>query len=374
METKEIAVTVILQLVKLVVPKMNFSREELVDMVFILGESQRNPLLASRIYSARYRNRRCPEPVSFRKLLERFCTTGSVMYKPPRMPRTVCTPENALSVSIAVVEDPHRSSKEIGDIVAIPPSSVRRILSQNKFHPFKMKLCQQLGGTDFERRTNFCQWALNNIHADPDFFKKVLFTDECTFHNTGLVNHHNFHYYDTVNPRFTRATDRQHRWSVNVWGGIIGDCLIGPFFFDGMLNGQLYENFLRNELNGLLEDVPLNVRAEMWLQHDGAPAHSARLVRILLDEAFPHRWIGRGGQVEWPPRSPDLNKDDFFLWGYIKQLVYRSPPTIADDMKRRIREAFASISLQTLRKCNDSFERRLQMCIDQNGQTFEKFL
>ncbi|XP_067203031.1 uncharacterized protein [Linepithema humile] len=33
------------------------------------------------------------------------------------------------------------------------------------------------------------------------------------------------------------------------------------------------------------------------------------------------RWIGRGGPIVWPARSPDLNVLDYFVWGYIKALV-----------------------------------------------------
>jgi hypothetical protein len=30
----------------------------------------------------------------------------------------------------------------------------------------------------------------------------------------------------------------------------------------------------------------------------------------------------RGGQIFWPPRSSDLIPMDFFLWGYVKNIVY----------------------------------------------------
>ena len=89
------------------------------------------------------------------------------------------------------------------------------------------------------------------------------------------------------------------------------------------LNGENYLQFLQEELPELLEDVPLDVRRRMWFQHDGAPAHSTRIVRDWLDQRFPGRWIGRGGPVSWPLRSPDLNPLDFFLWGHVEgEVVY----------------------------------------------------
>ena len=35
-------------------------------------------------------------------------------------------------------------------------------------------------------------------------------------------------------------------------------------------------------------------------------------------------WIGRGGPIPWPPKSPDLNPLDFCVWGYAKGLVYNT--------------------------------------------------
>ncbi|KOC70312.1 hypothetical protein WH47_02815 [Habropoda laboriosa] len=44
-----------------------------------------------------------------------------------------------------------------------------------------------------------------------------------------------------------------------------------------------------------------------------------------LNENFQNKWIGRGGPVSWPPRSPDFSSCDFFLWGYLKQIFYCTP-------------------------------------------------
>lgn len=119
--------------------------------------------------------------------------------------------------------------------------------------------------------------------------------------------------YRDQNPRFTRRIDNQHRWTVNVWGGVIGNYVIGPYFIDGHLNGNVYLNFLEHELPELLEEVPLNIIRSMWYQHDGAPAHSTRLVRYFLNRQFGQRWVGRGGPISYPPRSPDLTPCDFFV-------------------------------------------------------------
>jgi len=111
---------------------------------------------------------------------------------------------------------------------------------------------------------------------------------------------------------------------MNVWCGVLGNKLIEPFVFDNNLTGNAYEVYLRNELPGLLEDIPLMIRSQTYFQHDGAPPHYNQHVRDYLNESFPNRWLGRGGPIAWPPRSPDLTTIDYYLWAQIKTLVYET--------------------------------------------------
>ena len=107
--------------------------------------------------------------------------------------------------------------------------------------------------------------------------------------------------------------NHQQRFSINVWAGIIAVHIIGPYLLPNRLTGEIYLTFLRDMLPTLLDAVPLAIRQVMWLQHDGAPAHFGRNVRNHLNVAYPNRWIGRGGPVPWPARSPDLTPLDYFL-------------------------------------------------------------
>ncbi|EZA55736.1 hypothetical protein X777_04155 [Ooceraea biroi] len=85
-------------------------------------------------------------------------------------------------------------------------------------------------------------------------FSLILFTDEASFTNYGHVNVHYMHYWSIDNPHWVREVEYQ-RWSVNVWCGIIGDKIIGPYFINGTLNSIKYDDFIRNNLGILLEDV-----------------------------------------------------------------------------------------------------------------------
>ena len=124
--------------------------------------------------------------------------------------------------------------------------------------------------------------------------------------------------------------------SLNVWCGMLGNRLIGPFVFDNNLTENTYEAFLRNELPGLLEDIPLMIRGQMYFQHDGAPPHYTRHVRDYWNESFPNLWLGRGGPVAWPPRSPDLTPLHYYVWGHMKTLVYESKVDSRTALRDRI--------------------------------------
>jgi hypothetical protein len=56
----------------------------------------------------------------------------------------------------------------------------------------------------------------------------------------------------------------------------------------------------------------------MWFIHEGAPPYFLHIVREHLKQTFGEQWMGRGGPVDWPARSPGRNPLDFLLLGHPK--------------------------------------------------------
>ncbi|GFU68945.1 putative LOC100569746 [Trichonephila clavipes] len=102
-------------------------------------------------------------------------------------------------------------------------------------------------------------------------------------------------------------------------------------------------NFFIAELNN--HDVQ-----ELSFQQDGATCHTARATINLLKDTFYDRLISRFEPVNWPPRSCDLTPLDFFLWGYVKSLVYAVKPQTLDHLEDNIRRVIADIRPQMLEK------------------------
>ncbi|GFV60017.1 acidic fibroblast growth factor intracellular-binding protein, partial [Trichonephila clavipes] len=95
------------------------------------------------------------------------------------------------------------------------------------------------------------------------------------------------------------------------------------------------------------------------VQQDGATCHTARATIDLLKNAFGDRLISRFGPVNWPPRSCDFTPLDYFLWGYVKSLVYADKPQTLDHLEDNIRRFIADIRPQMLEKVIENWTSRL---------------
>ncbi|GFS88060.1 DUF4817 domain-containing protein [Trichonephila clavipes] len=121
----------------------------------------------------------------------------------------------------------------------------------------------------------------------------------------------------------------QYPEKLTVWCTLWAGGIIGPDFFKNneghnvTVNGDRYRAMITNyfipELNN----------------HD-------------VQELFGDRLISRFGPVIWPPRSCDLTPLEYFLWGYVKSLVYADMPQTPDHLEDKIRRVIADIRPQML--------------------------
>ncbi|GFY22285.1 uncharacterized protein TNCV_3299261 [Trichonephila clavipes] len=158
-----------------------------------------------------------------------------------------------------------------------------------------------------------------------------------------------------------------------LWAGGI----IGPYFFKNdeghnvTVNDDRYRamitNFFIPELNN--HDVQ-----EPWFQQDGATCHTACATIDLLKDTFGDRLISRFGPVNWLPRSCDLTPLDYFLWGYVKSLVYADKPQTLDHLEENIRRVIADIRPQMLKKVIENWTSRLDYIRASRGRCQKSYL
>ncbi|GFW19177.1 transposable element Tc3 transposase [Trichonephila clavipes] len=94
-------------------------------------------------------------------------------------------------------------------------------------------------------------------------------------------------------------------------------------------------------------------------QQDDATCHTARTTIDLLKDTLGDRLISRFGPVNWPSRSCDFTPLDYFLWGYVKSLVYADKPQTLDHLEDNIRRVIADIRSQMLEKVIENWTFRL---------------
>lgn len=352
-----------------------FTHNEKVDMLLIYGEARKNALAARRLYAERYPERNLPEHKIFSKLEKKLRQNFKAFSIKKARQRTVTTDENTAIILNYFYNHPLASIREASRDLNLNYSVIQRVLKTNKFHDYKSHNLQELSRTDCERRVNFISQFLVALNDEPNLCNHILWTDESHFISHGIPNRKNTHYWSEENPHNIRSFQRQGHFGVNVWCGIVGRHLVGPYFYEGTLTGQRYLEFLRNELPILLENVPYQIRRHLWLQLDGAPCHNAVIVQNYLNFEFGGRWMGTYGPLQFPPRSPDLTPMDFFLWGALKNSVYKTKPNNVEHLKQIIVDACAEINGNMLRRVTfNEIRKRLNLCLDNDGAHVEHLL
>ncbi|GFV55538.1 hypothetical protein TNCV_2573781 [Trichonephila clavipes] len=104
-----------------------------------------------------------------------------------------------------------------------------------------------------------------------------------------------------------------------------------------------------------------------------AQNYSNRAIIDLLKDTFGDRLISRFGPVNWPPRSCDLTPLDYFLWCYVKSLVYADKPQTLDHLEDYIRRVIAAdIRPQMLEKVIENWTSRLDYIRAQPWQSYAR--
>ncbi|GFT26624.1 hypothetical protein TNCV_3604351 [Trichonephila clavipes] len=112
-------------------------------------------------------------------------------------------------------------------------------------------------------------------------------------------------------------------------------------------------------LSDSLPQINLGVQGAVVPTRRRNISHSSCATIDLLKDTLGDRLISRFGPVNWPPRSCDLTPLDYFLWGYVKSLVYADKPQTLDHLEDNIRRVIVDIRPQMLEKVIENWTSRL---------------
>ena len=141
------------------------------------------------------------------------------------------------------------------------------------------------------------------------------------------------------------------------------------FFAEKSITAQIYLDLLTEYVSPQLEQYQTLV----IFQQDGAPPHWGLALCQLLSDTFRERSIGRDGAIPWPPRFPDITLLDFFLLGYVKDIVCRTKVRYVGDLQQPIIEALDTVTVDMLARTWLEIEYRLDILRATDGAHVEVY-
>ena len=201
-------------------------------------------------------------------------------------------------------------------------------------------MTQELKSLDHQKRRMFVNWAQKQLENDSDFYRKIVCRDEAHFWLHGIVNKQNMRYWSDSNPHVLHDSSL-HPDNFTVWCGLCAGGVIGPYFFGDDQVRHVTMNIvtmLTEYFWPPLDDMDLE---DMWLQQDGATSHTPNVTINLLETLFGESIISRNS---WSVGRLSHAPLDYFLWGYVKSMVYANKPVTIDKLRTKMEREIAAES------------------------------
>ena len=231
----------------------------------------------------------------------------------------------------------------------------RRLSSEMGLKSYKSASKPLLSKKNIRDRLLFCQRYKD---LTPEDWHKVSFSDETLIRQF-------YNYNRTVrrppgqryNPRYTSSTVK-HPTQVMVWGSIAASGRCGLWFspLGKTINASVYLSILKEKLQTFM-----TIRNCSVFQHDGAPCHTACLIK---------EWLA-GQHIEvlgpWPRSSPDLNPIEH-CWVVVKRKVSDLKPTSYNDLVEKIKQVWCQqITDDFCKTLVESMPDRIRAVLDAKG-------
>jgi transposase len=250
---------------------------------------------------------------------------------------------------------------EIGERfnVTITPRSITGMRAKLKFKYQPPRHVQLLTDSHIAQRVDFCRKYLEM----PDSLPLIHFSDESRI---VLGDDKRWVWYRRgENNPSANVSSAKFPPSLMVFAVIGIGYKSRLLLVDGTINTEKYIENL--EALGFIQDLNAKHGQLQWIfQQDGAPCHtSAAAIEWLegLCDIIP----------DWPPNSPDLSPIEL-LWAIMKRIVWKLRATTIPDLKHALQVAWDLIPQSTIDALCLSFHSRLQICLEQGGDSISNLL
>lgn len=320
--------------------------------------------IVQRAFRTEYKNETAPSYTVIKNIISNFEKTGSVGYATPkRKEPNKKREETKNQLKTMFSEDSTLSSRKAASAIGVSQTLIISILNDDlHLKPYKYQEWHKLEYHDYEKRVKFATWFLS-LHVNTKF--SFICSDEAYFYLTLPINKQNNRNWLQERP-IDGIEVPLHDEKVLAWCAISAEGIIGPYFFKQTVNKENYLEMLKTFFWRRHVQNPSYIKN--YFQQDSASPHTADIVQNWLREKFSKKFVDK---KMWPPRSPDLNPCDYFLWGYLKSVVYKPLPKTLDDLKANIIREIKKISKETLENTFLNLEKRCNLIITAQGGHIE---
>jgi len=285
-------------------------------------------------------------------------------------PKEARTPENIQIVADLLKGDRCLSTRLIGDMVGLSKDTVHSILVEDLG---KKKVCARfvphmLTEDQKDARVEHCKDMKETADSDPNFLKNIVTGDESwcfRYEPTTKRQSAAWKGSNSPTPKKSRLQKSRVKTLITVFFDSKG-VIHKEFTPQGQtVNKEYYLEVLKRLLKRIARVRPEYKDPSSWsLLHDNAPAHKALVVKAFLAQ--------KGVTVlDHPPYSPDLAPCDFWLFPKLKMKMKGQFFDDIPDIQEAVTDALEIIPKNDFLRCFESFYKRFQRCIDDQGDYFE---
>ena len=296
-----------------------------------------------------YHSKNLPSTAALRYIINKFEAHGTLLDRRSSKKRIIsckqvneakhlCRNKQRISLRIAA-RKLRFSTRKVSDIL--------RICLLEK--AFKAKIRLRL--TECQRRNKVA--ASQALLEQKDVLQHTRFTDESWFFSNGIEQKRNQYFWALSKDAVESIQSQLAPIKVMVWGAVSVNDLIGQYFFHKNrshipVNNETYQDCITWFAQQLKSCRKVS---RSYFLEDGTAPHTALTTRRMISDIFGDRVIGNHFRLPWPPYSPDLTPDDFWLWSTLKKMVFNNrnePFSSVASLKRAITIAFNTLRSRNL--------------------------
>ena len=146
--------------------------------------------------------------------------------------RPSITPQAIQTVSRYLGAHPRRSLRRAQTDLQISHTTTHKILKVIiHMFPYKIRRVQQSKPDELLQRKQLAARCLLNLRPDPNFLWRIVYSEECVFHVTGIAIDKNARFRGTENTRLVQE-HQLNSAKIIVWCGIHANGVLDPYYFN----------------------------------------------------------------------------------------------------------------------------------------------